>query len=222
MNFGVSIRGLIHLLEVVGDTGWLRELRGHLQHWEATGDASPHRSIYGGMGSFNDIVICRINHHKVTDEQEPWANALLMDLQSVCHAFSAGENFKANAWNGESRKVLQGWACRDCAYCEITHRDTDSFLAPRLVDPMVRDGMLNSDVVSVVDRVLALNIPCLTERRSQVLEQAESSGIHVSKRTGWMRPCPHCGENNTCVYRWVHLERGFVPSSDNLKLKKKK
>ena len=37
-------------------------------------------SIRGGMGSFNDLVICKMNKHKIEKDQEDFANSELMRL----------------------------------------------------------------------------------------------------------------------------------------------
>jgi len=37
-------------------------------------------SIRGGMGSFNDLVICKMNKHKIEKDEENFANSELMRL----------------------------------------------------------------------------------------------------------------------------------------------
>lgn len=38
------------------------------------------KNMRGGMGSFNDLVICQINGHKIEKSQEDFANKELMKL----------------------------------------------------------------------------------------------------------------------------------------------
>lgn len=221
MNFGTAIKGLIHLLGAVGERGWHAQLQQHLATWERTGDASGHLSIYGGVGSFNDIMICVMNHHTITAELEPFANETFRSLSSISYMLARGTQFRAKDWEDKQPGVLQGGACRSCAHGEITGRDIDDFLSQRLIQPMICQGMLAGDVVSVVDNILRLNILGLTESRENTRQKALRSGISLSDREVWMRFCPFCGSADTCVYRWVDRHNTFEPAPDNLKLKNK-
>ncbi len=65
------------LLDAVGESHWAKWIDTDIKVWRANCDVSHHLSAYGGMGSFNDIWICRANQHTLTEAQEPWANTLL-------------------------------------------------------------------------------------------------------------------------------------------------
>lgn len=214
MDFGIAIKGLIHLLDAVGDHGWQPYLQEHLETWERTGDASSHRSIYGGMGSFNDLIICGLNKHKVTPEQEPWANSLLMTLSSICYTFATGKDFKLEDLKGEARKYLQGWLCCDCSHAEITERDIDTFISQKLVNSMILQRADAESIIPIVDDVIKLDIPGLIINKQAVREKVKRSGISLGDYDGWMRPCPSCGSSNTRVYRWADKGKSFKPASN--------
>src|SRR5262249_37577650 len=72
------------LLCAVGESHWAKWVQDCIERWRATHDTSCHLSLYAGMGSFNDIYICRKNRHIVTELQEPWVNTLLLWLQALC------------------------------------------------------------------------------------------------------------------------------------------
>src|SRR5262245_16087150 len=126
------------LLCAVGESHWAKWVQDCIERWRATHDTSCHLSLYAGMGSFNDIYICRKNRHIVTELQEPWVNTLLLWLQALCcflakqpHNFFAAESlfnsvgrFDAplSAFAGGNRAdpsirglaektVLSGWRC---------------------------------------------------------------------------------------------------------------
>lgn len=221
MAFGAAVKGLIHLLDAVGDSGWQLQLREHFRIWEQTGETTGHLSIYGGMGSFNDVVICVMNHHKVSPELEPFANAAFNCLSSICYTFAREKRFRPRDLEGKPSRVLQGWACRGCSFGEVSGRNIDTFLSRQLIDPMILKAMLAQDVIPTVDRILSLDIPGLRETRESTREKVSRSGISLCEREGWMRPCPSCGSSDTCVYRWEDRGDVFRPSADNLKLNRK-
>lgn len=47
------------------------------------------RAAFGGMGSFNDLLISRLNGHLVGEGEEPAANARLIELRERVGAFAS-------------------------------------------------------------------------------------------------------------------------------------
>ena len=70
-------------LRRVGEQHWANWLQEDFAAWRETGDVSHHRRAYGGMGSLNDVIICRMNQHQITSQQEPWANSLFQWLKAI-------------------------------------------------------------------------------------------------------------------------------------------
>jgi hypothetical protein len=46
-------------------------------------------TAFGGMGSFNDLYICKANGHAIEDTDEPQANAILNKLSSRLYDLAA-------------------------------------------------------------------------------------------------------------------------------------
>ncbi len=80
-----SLVAMKRLLDAVHEDHWANWIGTDIEQWRATGDTSHHLSAYGGMGSFNDVIICRANEHSVTEVTEAWANTLFEWLKSVCY-----------------------------------------------------------------------------------------------------------------------------------------
>lgn len=225
-DFGDAVSALIELLAAVGEKGWVATLEDHRKTWRQSGDASSHRAIYGGMGSFNDVLICRQNNHHVTEEQEPFVGQLFNDLSSVCYALSQQQGFTADALRlklGTAGSSMQGWRCRECGYGEVSRRDIDYYLAYRVVREAMIASAARGMLVDCVRQTLGLNFPEIAESRRKLSERLIASGIAVHDRKGWMKPCPECQSENTCVYRWIELKDGaFRPDADNLSVKTKR
>lgn len=222
-DFGDAISALIELLEAVGEKYWVEPLRNHIATWKQSGDASSHRSIYGGMGSFNDVIICQQNNHHVTEEQEPFVGQLFNDLSSVCYALSQQRGFTVDTLRlklGTVGSLMQGWRCRECGYGEVSRRNINYYLAYRVVREAMIKSAAQGSLANCVRQTLSLNFPKLVESQQKLEGRLTASGIAVNDRNGWMRPCPKCQSENTCVYRWMELEDGiFKPDTDNLSVK---
>ncbi len=231
-----SLIAMKRLLDAVGESHWARKVDLDIAKWRANRDTSHHLSAYGGMGSFNDIWICRANHHTLTDSQEPWANTLFEWLKSLCHflAQHPDDSFDLNmltsnigrrdstlaalvgggkapasirGYATEDRK-LQGWRCLGCGYGEASNRDIEYLVAEDVVPHMVFQSCEHSTLEKLVDQTLAGNILDLEAMRQSLAAAISSSGIALIDRDGWMRPCPSCGEDDTAVYRWRLVVNG--------------
>jgi len=136
-----SLRAMEYLLTTVGEEHWAKWVRDDIEKWTSAGDTSHHLSAYGGMGSFNDVGICRGNQHKVTDAQEPWASALFEWLKAVCYYLAKHPNKRITA--GSLKKavsrydsILAGFARN--ALAALLGRVVAFFVGRDKVAPVIR------------------------------------------------------------------------------------
>jgi hypothetical protein len=233
-----SLTAIKRLLDAVGETHWAEWIRTDIEQWRSNHDTSHHLSAYGGMGSFNDIWICRANQHRITEDQEPWANILFQWLKSICHflvqhpndsftaealsnavgrhdsalsAFVGGDKAPASMreYANEDRK-LQGWRCLRCGHSEASHRDIEFLVAQAVVPDMVFRSCELLTLDQLVDQTLACDINGMDNMRIKLAVAVRASGISLNDRKGWMRPCPNCGKDDTAVCRWkLIINDGF-------------
>ena len=72
-----AIAAAVQLLDAVGESYWSRRLRAV----DCDGvDADAVLSLFGGMGSLNDLVIAAVNGHRVRRDEESEANQRLNRL----------------------------------------------------------------------------------------------------------------------------------------------
>ena len=68
ISFDDGKRVLEALLSDVGERHWADHV--------SRASAASFRGLLGGMGSLNDLVLCRANFHRVSDDDDPRANSL--------------------------------------------------------------------------------------------------------------------------------------------------
>jgi hypothetical protein len=240
-----ALTAMERLLTAVGEEHWANWIREDLDRWKATSDVVHHLSAYGGMGSFNDVIISVRNQHRVTNVHEPWVNTLFEWLKAICYyfahhshdqvttetlrttvgrdvpslaAFVGGDRAPASMRGyATSDHDLSGWRCLACGREEVSSRNIDYFIAEDVLPSMVFRACVELTLNDLVDKTLAIDIQGLAESRRQLVATAEASGIIVRDREGWMRDCPACGRGDTAVYRWrlVRDAMKLQPSSDN-------
>lgn len=222
------------LLRQVGEDHWANWLQEDIALWRRSAEVSHHRSAYGGMGSFNDVVICRRNRHQVSAEQEPWVNCLFAWLKAILFHLSTNPTSTPDAaelrqaigrhtpslsafvggadapdhmrgYAGASMKVA-GARCRTCGHAELKPRDLDRAIADELVPELVFRACEQGTLTDLVDRVLRMDLPGLDQHRELLRNAAERSGIQVVEGEEWMWTCPACGSKDTAAYRWVYVD----------------
>lgn len=226
------------LLRRTNVTGWADWMLQDLRDWRTSKDTAHHRHAYGGMGSFNDVIICRQNGHAVSEEQEPWVNelfgwikALLFHLakdpdvsQSAAEwaryigrhssslvAFVGGE-LAPDSMRGffsEKSVKLHGICCLNCGYAMVSRRGIENFIAQRVVPGLIFAAAEKKCLEQVVDLVLSMNVPGLQHWRTAVHAAVEASGVPwVEAEEARPASCPRCGRDQLAAYRWVVQESG--------------
>lgn len=227
-----SLQAMGRLLTAVNEMHWANWIREDINRWQNDRDTSHHLSAYGGMGSFNDVLICRANQHNIMEAQEPWIGTLFNWLKEVCYYLAKHPDDKVTS--GDLKKAgefanahnrLSGWRCLVCGYSETSNKSIDWFIAQDLIPDMVFLGCEKSTLNDLVGKVLAIDIPNLAETRRELVASTQASGITINDRVGVMQQCPKCSQSDTALYRWRLLpdQAGrFEPSDNNLLLKHRK
>lgn len=229
---------LVAMYKLLNETGvqfWADWILKDLDYWKNNKSVKHHLSAYGGMGSFNDVVICVENNHKVIKCQEAWVNHLLMSLKSVTYYLAKSEKSEINFDMLEEKlkyiySKIQGSRCLACGYSELSESDVDNFIAPKIVNEEIVKALSEGSLIELTDRVIHMNLPQIDFEREKIKRIIDESNINFTTLHRWMRPCPKCGSDDTAVYRWnktkkkTMLMKGiekFEPSADNLPLRKK-
>lgn len=240
-----SLLAMKRLLDVVGEAHWADWIQTDIEQWRSERSTSHHLSAYGGMGSFNDIFICRTNQHKITKAQEPWANTLFKWLKSLCYylakhpkgavaaetlsrvvgrydsvlAAFVGGHAAPNSMKGyvNENQELHGWRCRCCGRSEVSNGDIEQLIAQDVVPQLVFQSCESLSLDKLVDQVLACDIADIRNIRQTLVRAVVASGITLEDRDCWRQPCPNCGKEDAAVHRWRMTVRDGVSfqPSDN-------
>jgi hypothetical protein len=214
ISFDDGKRVLESLLTDVGEHHW----RDHISRSSVTS----FRQLLGGMGSLNDLIICRANSHRITDEDDPRANTLLGAMIGVCTETSTrgpmrGEDAARRCVGVLS--IISGSRCLACGHSFCGSRQVSSYLTANRLHGILSDDRADDwPVGRLLNYWHSSEVP--TEV-SELMSHLQASGIETDHGDGWMRPCHSCGSDDTCVYRWRVAAGVVEPTSDNLKLRKK-
>jgi len=223
-QFEMLLSATNHLLLAVREFSWAGHIDRDLELWRQSRDVEHHLSIYGGMGSFNDVVLCKANSHDLSPRQEPWADTLFRHLKSLCFvlAENSGRDLSVGRLAesfGQTEHELCGWRCLSCGHAETTPRDIEFLLASRHLRRATLQALQQGRLRDLVDKILGLELTEAEPEREHLASLCLDADLPVVDRTDMMRPCPECAADDTARYRWVpngHLN----PSPDNLPLRR--
>jgi hypothetical protein len=200
----------------------LRDVRSDWAEKIASVPVTQFPKLCGGMGSFTDLCICQVNGHEITQNQEPLANELLSCLREICFIASTSRECSLSADAavsscGTSDLTLTGWRCLTCGHAQTTPRGIRCLIAAVQVRKTIREGVSHGNPSNTLLTLWQAKED--SRAVQQIIERAQSSGIEYTENEAWMRPCPHCGSDDTCVYRWKEVHKAFAPTEDNLPLR---
>ncbi|MDP4147021.1 MAG: hypothetical protein Q8936_21535, partial [Bacillota bacterium] len=137
--YRLALEAMQKLLNETGVRFWADWIEKDIEYWDDNRSVTHHLSAYGGMGSFNDVVICVVNNHKVNKHQEAWTNYLLMGLKSVAYYLAKSEEIEINVDMLKEKlqcnySKIQGSRCLACGYSELSEGDVDNFIAPKIIN----------------------------------------------------------------------------------------
>ncbi len=215
--YKISLEMLIKLLKGEGYENWEKWLSEDVSLWETDKSTEHHLNAYGGMGSFNDIVLGS------NDLRSVWKNKLFGIVQTLAYGFAKG-NISTIPINetfyGYGSKEISGWRCRDCGEAKIKKRDIEIYISNTLL-PKIFVAYINQDkLTEILDLEKVINLGIVLKKRTEIENIIQKSAIEVSDSAEWLWTCPKCQSKETCVYRWVLCDDGtkLFEANDNLKI----
>ena len=209
-----ALNAMYELLGALGEQHWRSWIAQDISEWENSNSVRHHLSAYGGMGSLNDVTF-----------EDIWLGTLFDDLKSVCYYFAHNPKSKPDqralkSSLGNTGFELSGCRCLDCGYAAISDREIDYFIARQVIRQRILEEAARTRLREFVRTVIHSppSDPLLSHQK--IVDLIASSGVQLRRCNDWIRPCPNCGSEDTCVYSWLFAGDALVPAEGNLPLKK--
>jgi hypothetical protein len=208
---------LLQFLKGEGYENWEKWISEDIRLWETEKTTEHHLRAYGGMGSFNDVVIGG------QDVNGLWKSRLFGLFQTLSWSFAnkkisnipLDEDFYST-----NSKELNGWRCRNCGAAKIKtieiERFISSYLLPKYLVASIKDDVLTQ----ILDLDKIINSSEVKEKRQTIERLVETSDIELTESKEWDWTCPKCQSQETCAYRWLLLndDTKLIEADDNLEV----
>ncbi len=216
--YKATLEVLSEILQEENYQNWANWMQEDIKLWETNKSVEHHLHAYGGMGSFNDIVIGG------NDNEGIWKGHVFEHLQTLAYSLAKGDSVEVilSSFSNQNRvNEISGWRCRNCGDARMTDRDINLFIAyyfvPQYFVDYVRDDRLKEvvDIPKLVDSEEVMN------KKAQIKSFIQRANIILNPDNNWLWTCPKCDSSEVCVYRWKVSEDGskLVEGDDNLEIK---
>jgi hypothetical protein len=197
---------------------WAEWMREDIKLWENNKSVEHHLHAYGGMGSFNDVVIGG------NDNEGIWKGHVFGHLQTLSYSLSKGDSLESileGISNRNNLKEISGWRCRNCGDARMTDRDINLFLSNYFIPTFFIQFLKEDKLKEVVDIPKFIDSEEVIAKKSQIKSLIQQANIILNPDNNWLWTCPKCGSSEVCAYRWKVSDDGskLVDSDDNLKIK---
>jgi predicted nucleic-acid-binding Zn-ribbon protein len=214
--YKISLEILSQILKTEGYDHWDKWMQEDIKLWETTKSVEHHLHAYGGMGSFNDVVI------GYNDTEGLWKGRVFGGFQSIAYGLASGDSLEIILDRMQNNShIISGWRCLACGNAKITTKDVEVFIASNLIPKLFVEYINKNQLPDLVaiDKILVSET--ITNQRNTLKNLISNAGIDLSEDTNWQWNCPKCGSTDTCSYRWELLENDsqIVDAKDNLPLK---
>jgi hypothetical protein len=190
---------------------WVEWLQKDIRLWENERSTEHHLRAYGGMGSFNDVVVGG------TDLKGTWKSQVFTAIQSL--ACGLAKNGEIPDFYSSSADIMNGWRCQNCSLSRINERNIEIFLIGKMIPKLMKQFIEQNQLHEALNIDKILDLEEVKARRGHLKAMIINAKITIPEDINWLWTCPNCGSNKAIVYRWIVNENGDLePSNDNLEI----
>jgi predicted RNA-binding Zn-ribbon protein involved in translation (DUF1610 family) len=217
--YQLSLNLLLKLLENSGYDNWINWISEDIRLWKTEGTTEHHLRAYGGMGSFNDVVVGN------NDEMGLWKSRVFGIVQTLAYSL-AKSNIKTapleESFYGNESYEISGWRCRNCGNAIINERNIDIYLSTFFVPKFFVKYLKQGNVEEILNIEKLINSAEVLQKKQNVKNVVVANGIAFSSVNDWLWTCPKCGSGEVCSYRWniSKDDSNLHEADDNLAINK--
>lgn len=216
--YKITLEILTQILQEENYDHWAKWMQEDLKLWETDESVEHHLHAYGGMGSFNDVVIGGNNNEGI------WKGHIFGYLQTLAYSLAKSDSLEVilkGILNRNNTNEISGWRCRNCGDARMTDRDINIFIAyyfiPKFFVNYVQENRLNE----VIDIFKLIDSEEVIDKKAEIKSLIQRANIILNPDDNWLWICPKCGSSEVCAYRWNTTEddRKLIEGDDNLEIK---
>lgn len=196
---------------------WANWMAEDIENWKKNQNTEHHLRAYGGMGSFNDIVIGN------QDLAGLWQGRVFGMLQSLAYGLASGDALEdILARITATSTQISGWRCQDCGAARINAIDIERFVCASFLPQLFVNYLKGNGLTEILNTNKLIASEEVSSKKAVIEKLIGQANIEIARDNNWLWTCPKCGSSRVCSYRWEILnnETKIVESADNLEINK--
>jgi hypothetical protein len=210
---------LITMLKDSGYDNWINWLSEDIRLWESEHTTEHHLQAYGGMGSFNDVLIGN------NDETGIWKGKVFSIIQTLAYSLAKGNITTApleESFYGNEPHEISGWRCRNCGNASINERNINIYVSAFFIPKFFVKYLKQGNIEEILSIEKMINSAEVLQKKQNIKHLVLANGIGFSPINDWFWTCPKCSSNEVCSYRWniAKDDLSLQEADDNLAINK--
>jgi hypothetical protein len=202
------------LLQKSDNGHWAQWLDRDIVEWDSLKSTTHHRSAFGGMGSINDLWVG--GNGKIGT----WNNNLFDLLKSISWTFATKKKIQ---FPTSTIGIIEGTICRNCSYSEISENGIEYYISNKHLPKIISTLLPTDKYIDLKNIEIFVDETEINIDRQKLISALTELKINFSQTNCWLKTCPSCNGNDTCVYRWDVTNKDdriiLTQSKNNLELK---
>ena len=203
----ITLKAIQDFLNFIEEKHWSKWIAEDIYFWETAKHVEHHLKAYHKEG-LSDLWICRENNHKLSEEQEPWANSLFICLVNISYTFAKKLSKKLTPTlddikiNTHKRTIIADY-CFDCEFTLFTKHNIDGYISIKAIEIEIIKSLRANNISQTINDILFLNSSFINVEREKVIKIINQSGFNYTGQNGFMRPCANCKSKNTGIRYFI-------------------
>jgi predicted RNA-binding Zn-ribbon protein involved in translation (DUF1610 family) len=217
--YKTALNLLIEMLKDSGYDNWINWLSEDIRLWDSEHTTEHHLRAYGGMGSFNDVVIGDNTTIGL------WRGRIFGTIQTLAYSLAKGDISTAplnQDFYGNQPSEISGWRCRNCGHAIINNRNLDIYLASYFIPKFFLQYLTEGNLAEILNIEKMVFSEEVKQKHHEIASLIKKTEIIVSETNDWLWICPKCGSSEVCAYRWIIADKHtkLLEANDNLEIRK--
>ncbi len=205
------------LKDEVGYEHWAKWMLDDIELWESEQSVEHHLRAYGGMGSFNDIVLGN------NDVEGMWKGKAFSQVQHLAYCLATGQSLESiltNLSNPYRANEISGWRCRTCGDARINTMDIERVVSDYFTPKLFIEYAQQDTLFEILKISQVIDSEMVIGKRQAIENLIKNSNITLADNKEWLWTCPKCSSKEVCVYRWTLHENDtdLTEAEDNLEI----
>lgn len=217
--YKTALNLLIEMLKDSGYDNWINWLTEDIRLWETERTTEHHLRAYGGMGSFNDVVIGDNSTIGL------WRGRIFGTIQTLAYSLAKGDIATAplnQDFYGTPPSEISGWQCRSCGHAMINDHYIDMYVASYFIPQFFIKYLNQGNLAEILDIERMVYSEEVKQKHQEIKSFIKNTDIILPEINDWLWTCPKCSSAEVCAYRWNINENAskLTEADDNLNIKK--